>query len=407
MALVIVMSETYRVADVVDGHQAARGRRPRQRVAQCNGVSLDPMIVRRLAFIRYLHGLGIDQARLPEPQSHASLLMLHDAVESLLVLAADHYGKAAPKFMDYWKTLKDDVPGGLTSMRGMDRLNRARNDLKHNGVAPSASTIELAVADTATFMVATTQAVFGVEYAEVSMVDVVGQSRVREALRDAETAYAGGDAIQAMINVFVASELLFSPHDPKAYALRGFRPESPFAFGADAGRFFDVNHLVTRLKSFFAPAASRQGTFLHTPAVHRDINDALRDRDAHEAAEMVAVAAEVAFETRRAVRIMALGIEFPAYLRFDRLMPKAADRSSRRRIYRAPKGYAPTEDEFRFCLQFVVTAALRLAAAEAQQTDPEWVVRDQRGRVQWEDIAEGRWDHLVDESEPGPRPPAP
>ncbi|GAA2669936.1 hypothetical protein GCM10010412_048650 [Nonomuraea recticatena] len=42
-------------------------------------------IRRRLAYIRYLHSLGVDQARLPEPLSSASVLMLHDAAERLLL----------------------------------------------------------------------------------------------------------------------------------------------------------------------------------------------------------------------------------------------------------------------------------------------------------------------------------
>lgn len=45
----------------------------------------------------------------------------------------------------------------------------------------------------------------------------------------------------------------------------------------------------------------------------------------------------------------------------------------RRREYRAPETYAPTADDFAYCFQFVVTAALRLASAEAQLVAPAWV----------------------------------
>jgi len=51
----------------------------------------------RLAFIRYLHHQGVQQARLPEPQSSAAVLLLHDAVEAFLLLAAEHLGTAPPR----------------------------------------------------------------------------------------------------------------------------------------------------------------------------------------------------------------------------------------------------------------------------------------------------------------------
>ena len=44
----------------------------------------------RLAFIRYLHHQSAQEARLPEPQSSAAVLLLHDAVEAFLLLAAEH-----------------------------------------------------------------------------------------------------------------------------------------------------------------------------------------------------------------------------------------------------------------------------------------------------------------------------
>ncbi|TNH31862.1 hypothetical protein FHG89_00020 [Micromonospora orduensis] len=162
-------------------------------------MTLVPATARRLAFIRYLHRLADTQAQLPDPQSAVSLLMLHDAVESLLLLVADHYGVASPKFEDYWKVLSPKVPGGLIGFRGMQRLHRSRNDLKHNGVVPSSATIALAGSDAAAFMSATVQAVFTVDYTDVSMVDVVSQAKLRAQLRAAEVEHSGGKTRLAMV----------------------------------------------------------------------------------------------------------------------------------------------------------------------------------------------------------------
>jgi hypothetical protein len=44
------------------------------------------------------------------------------------------------------------------------------------------------------------------------------------------------------------------------------------------------------------------------------------------------------------------------------------------REYGAPGGYAPTQDDFVFCLQFIIAAALRRIEAEADLTQPAWLV---------------------------------
>jgi hypothetical protein len=67
-------------------------------------MALDPVeVVRRLAYIRYLHSLGIEHARLPDPMSSAALLMFHDAVESFLLMAGEHLGAPSiHEFEKYW-----------------------------------------------------------------------------------------------------------------------------------------------------------------------------------------------------------------------------------------------------------------------------------------------------------------
>jgi hypothetical protein len=60
------------------------------------------------------------------------------------------------------------------------------------------------------------------------------------------------------------------------------------------------------------------------------------------------------------------------------------------RTYHAPSNYAPSEENVTFCIQFVVTAALRLATAEAQLVEPPWIDGAQIRRAPWEIIKEIR-----------------
>src|SRR2546425_7134202 len=95
---------------------------------------------RRLAYIRYLHDLGIQQSRLPQPQSSASILMFHDAVEAFLLLAGEYLGAMATyDFEKHWDALSPaKLAGGvqLPVHQGMKRLNKIRVALKHYGAHP-------------------------------------------------------------------------------------------------------------------------------------------------------------------------------------------------------------------------------------------------------------------------------
>jgi hypothetical protein len=101
-------------------------------------------LTRRLAFVRYLHGFGVDQSHKPEPFAAVAVLTFHDACEMFLQIAAEHNGITFPKqrspdFLDYWPLFEQQAKLRVTSKASMSRLNRARGNLKHGGVLPVAS----------------------------------------------------------------------------------------------------------------------------------------------------------------------------------------------------------------------------------------------------------------------------
>ena len=90
---------------------------------------LEESIVRRLAFIKYLYAVAIEQSKRPEPLCSASILTFHDAIELFLRLASEHknVGKKELTFMDYWNILDPKLPAGYpTQKESMRRLNSAR-----------------------------------------------------------------------------------------------------------------------------------------------------------------------------------------------------------------------------------------------------------------------------------------
>jgi hypothetical protein len=310
----------------------------------------------RLAFLRYLHHQAVQQGRLPEPQSSAAVLLLHDAVEAFLLLAAEHLGGAAPReFGHYWDVLSPaKLTGGvnLAAKQGMVRLNKIRASLKHHGVQPGKAAIDKSLADAATFFAANARLVFDIDYDRVSMADVIEQERVRELARKAETAAADGDHIGAMITLSDACELLLLPRWSNSWEL------SPLRFGDNIP--WAGHPVAPRVERALRPSDNGRGF---------DI----RANDREFLADHIGAVTEAVIALQAAARVTALGIDYAAYLRFVSLTPSHVDTVSGMRQYEAPRGYAPTAHDVEFCYQFVVSASLRLTEAHAHLVPPSWL----------------------------------
>lgn len=281
-------------------------------------------IRRRLAYIRYLHNLGVEQARLPEPLSSASVLMLHDAAEGFLLLAAEHLDVDPPVGLEkFWRVLKPELGTDLPVAQGMKRLNKIRNTLKHNGGHPDQPTINLAAADTTTFLEASTPLVFQLDYEAVSMADVIPQQPVRDLVHQAETASADGRQMAAMVALVEAFEELFkaSPLDDD-YAVK-----SLLRLGPTINRPLKDGEIARVL---YPPEDDHRR---RVTGRHREL------------AEQITNVTEVVVALQAAARFMLVGIDFAAARRFGHLTPDIADFINGRREYRAPDNYAPTPED--------------------------------------------------------------
>ncbi|HET6478683.1 MAG TPA: hypothetical protein VFG35_01400 [Actinoplanes sp.] len=306
---------------------------------------MTPETLQRLAFIRYLHHLGIAQSRLPEPQCSAAVLMFHDAVESFLLLATEHHGAAqAQNFMKYWDSINAAIGTTPAGKQGMDRLNRLRNGLKHQGQLLGQVQVQSCMADTATFFAANSQLLFGVDYDQVSMAAIIAQEKVGELARESEKDAAGGDLVAAMIKISDAADLLLTPR------VRPRGPAAPLKFG---------DNLVD---------PQSRPTFMRQLRKAKELGT-----DISGLGRQVEQLSKVVIQLQAAARLTAIGVDYPAYIRFKNLTPAHVDFFDGRREYRAPAGYDPTYDDYRFCLQFVITLSLRLAEAHANLEQPAWI----------------------------------
>lgn len=330
-------------------------------------MALDPAeIVRRLGYIRYLYGIGVEQSRLPDPMSSAALLMFHDSVESFLLMAGEHLGApSVHEFEKYWNELRPSkLPGGveLPVQQGMKRLNRQRIALKHHESLPNHDTIEVIRSDTGTFLVTASQLVFGVDYSAVSMANIIPQEPVRNLALKADGAVSAGDPVNAMIALVDAWEELLRPW-PRT---RAVDESSPLQFGPEITRPLEDYEIAAYL---YSESGSRR-----------------RSRGNEEIGRQIATVTKVVTALQEAARLTAIGLDYTNYQRFRALTPYRVSGMTGVHTYRAPTTYAPNDDDVIFCIHFVVTAALKLADKEAQLVDPAWIDSSQPLRTKWETI---------------------
>lgn len=310
---------------------------------------IDPNTMSRLGFIRVLYQQAMDQSQLPEPLNAQAVLTMHDTVELFLTVAADHLSAPINRntnFMDYWRLLDPaNLPGGvvLGNKHGMDRLNALRVALKHHGTMPSAGAVELARADTRSFLEDSTSAVFGFSFATIDMAEVIPQQTVREMVRSSSAAAVSGDLREAM-------GLLAEAYDE----LRSFLGARSLAsFGNPLDR------ALPKLEIY---------RILHHP----------QGRPGHPRVDEMPLAHQL-FEVTKAaeqmqqgMHAMVLGIDYRQLARFELLTPGITTRLDDHRERHVIEGYAPTQEQFNYCRQFVVTVALRLSELDVHAALPAW-----------------------------------
>lgn len=310
-------------------------------------VVLDLLTMKRLAFIRMLFFQGIEQSRLPEPLNAMSVLSLHDASELFLVLAAEKLGADLPhgqvQFMKYWAFLHPTkLAGGvaLSGETGMRRLNDLRNALKHGGAVPSAMAVAQACEDVRRFLEDNASLVFGLALAEVDMAEVVPQEEVRDKVRAANSAQRSGDPREAMgLLAEACAQALTREH----------------SFGPFLRNTLSTNEIAATLWQPPGPKRTQP-----TGA-------------AHELAVQITALTEAARRMQEGLQIMALGIDYRRFQRFQLITPGIVYQHDGRVERQYMDESAPTADELDYARQFVVTVALRMAELEPHLAEPAWL----------------------------------
>jgi hypothetical protein len=299
-------------------------------------MTLDHTTVRRLAFIKYLYQTAVSQSKAPAPLNCASLLTMHDAVELFLQLSSEHLNAGAPPpaFKDYWDLLNKKLdPRELDQKESMRRLSKARAALKHHGTFPSDLDIEGFRASTTNFFQVNVPLIFAVTLAEVSLIEFVNPESSRQRLKEAEDQIRSGDTLGALDNIALAFTEMISDYEDRK---RTQFDDSPFYFGRS----------MTFLTSF--QLGLNRSSSLHL------------ERKLVDFVDEVTASIEAMQE---AMKMLALGIEYRRYSKFKQLTPDLSgvmggDTICQRRFEESEK---PSQEDARFCIDFVIESALALA----------------------------------------------
>ena len=301
-------------------------------------MTLDKVIMQRLAFDKYLYKSAVEQSQKAEPFCASSILAFHDPIELFLQISLEHLNvttKEEPSFMGYWDLLNGGITGKglkgeLTQRESMRRLNRARVALKHHGTLPSRLDIEAFRSTATNFLSENTTTIFGIDFSSISLIEIVQNQKAREDLRQAEEKAREGDIRGALSQIAIAFRKLIDDYEHEGRDKFG---RSPFFFG-ESMSFLDGSSVVG---SGFGALSKLHDFVDHTAKSVKALQDALK--------------------------ILSLGIDYRRYARFQLLTPHVTP---------IPGGpyytddrmegsmNQPTQDDVQFCIDFVIESAVTL-----------------------------------------------
>ncbi len=179
-------------------------------------MTLNQTTLSRLSLIKYLFEIGLKQSRLSSPQNSISLLMFHDSIELFLQLCIEflNVSKSGIGFMTYFKVINQELKGNeLSQKSAMNKLNRARVNLKHYGMLSKKSDIETFRVNAKDFFEDNTKLIFYINFSEISMIELVQNNKVRKILKNALNFSKKEQYKEALEHISIGFNILLADYD--------------------------------------------------------------------------------------------------------------------------------------------------------------------------------------------------
>jgi len=278
------------------------------------------IILKRLAIIKHLYKIGLEQSKQVETVASFSILSFHDSIEMFLKLLAEKKNIKSDNFnfLDYLTKIPT-----LTLKESMRNLNARRVNIKHKGILPSKTDIELSRVNTTDFFNQNVIAHFKIEFESISLIDLVEYDKVKEHLKISQDSLNSNKIDVSIENVALAFDVLLNSYEENKI---GNYRYSPFFFGKD----------LSFNSAFFM---------------------GIKDRKMSEFVDKVKDSLEA---MQKAIKIMSLGIDYKKFVKFNLLTPnitRTMDGNHVAQIYGEKKW---TKENCQYCIDFVIDCSLKL-----------------------------------------------
>lgn len=291
------------------------------------------IIINRLAKIKYLYKIGVEQSMQEGTFAGFSILSFHDCVEMFLLLVLEDRGDPRPKdevkkkkeisFMGYWDCFKE-----LTLKESMNLLKERRRNIKHKGIFPSKSDVEESRVTITQFFRENTKSLFKQDFDTISLADLIEYPQIKKYVQNAESALSQDNTYDCLVNARVGFEELLSSYESNKRQWR----DSIFYVGEKVG--MDYRSLVANNK------------------------DGLR---------WFEQVTKTTNAVRNILKVTALGIDYKKYALFDFITPNVVETCGigEDKYAKEPKENFEstrtiTPQDCHFCINFVIDSALKL-----------------------------------------------
>jgi hypothetical protein len=289
------------------------------------------MLIKRLALIKYLYSIGLEQSRQVETIASFSILSFQDSIEMFLKLIAEHKNIKSEKFnfLDYWVHIPE-----LTLLESMRNLNARRVNIKHKGLLPSKSDIEISRVNTTDFFDQNVIIQCGIDFKEISLLSLISYENVRLLLDDAQKALNISQNETCIEKVAFAFYELLNTYEKSK--LNTFR-HSPFFIGKSLNfnKSFHREYVDKKMEDFFI-----------------NVKESIE-------------------EMQKAIKIISFGIDYKRFVKFKTLTPNIIKSTDGILIGGSRFKKKWTKENCQYCIDFVLESSLKLQEFDFDNTDLE------------------------------------
>ena len=143
--------------------------------------------------------------------------MFHDSIDFFLQLTAESLNatvRSGASLMEYWEPINQKISGDQLSQKtAINRLNKARANLKHQGLLLTKTDIESFRINSKDFFEDNTQLVFGKNFNELSFIDLGENNNVKQKIKNAQDALDNGEFKKSLECIAVSYKQLIEDYE--------------------------------------------------------------------------------------------------------------------------------------------------------------------------------------------------